>query len=188
MTEIGIPLWSSFCFPKGVFSPDEIMNETDPDCNCFKQVSGQDLVANNRKNTALKQYLHTKIDTQPAKTCSYILEGLDVPIENLIKYNSWIDKEDCDGSLYAGMAENESRAVCVGKRPSPTKSTVIVTPTPVELPICTPTFDPKRGEYVCPDPPICSFDPKKGEYVCPEATSTQKPQPEETEENSELRL
>ncbi|KAH6622054.1 hypothetical protein C7974DRAFT_414727 [Boeremia exigua] len=41
---------------------------------------------------------------------------------------------------------------------------VVAAPFP-QFPICT--FDPAKGEYVCPPPPICTFDPVKGEYVCP---------------------
>lgn len=118
-----------------------------------------------------------------------------MPLENLFKLNTWIDKADCDGSLYAGMAknENEIRAVCLGKRPVKLKPTVIVdkTPTQEPTPTCTPTFDPKVGEYVCPDPPICHFDPEKGEYICPEPTTTSKPKSKEEaedEEREELRL
>ena len=166
------------------------MEGTDTDCNCFAHLHWSDIIINRRKHPSPILGLHTQIDIQPVSTCSKLLEGADVPLDNIFKYNTWVDKADCDGSLYAGMAENETRAVCLGKRPLRPQPTVIVDETPSQepTPTCTPAFDPQIGEYVCPDPPICHFDPEKGEYVCPDPTATGKSKAKEEEEHEELRM
>lgn len=118
-------------------------------------------------------------------TCSDLVAGSGFSVENIVEYNSWISETDCDGSLYAGLAEDGSRAVCIGKLNSPTQKEVVASSTSATPPICT--FDPEKGEYVCPGPSLCHFDPRTGEYVCPGAAAGEKNQAEKVEENLELR-
>lgn len=45
--------------------------------------------------------------------CTDLVEGIDVTIDQLKIWNSWIGS-DCDNGLYADLNETDSRAVCIG--------------------------------------------------------------------------
>ncbi|KAF9695367.1 hypothetical protein EKO04_006462 [Ascochyta lentis] len=159
-------LWQDLCVPKEALQFAEVMDGTDPNCDCFAKVTGDDTMYKN------------------PSTCSHLAKEAGVPVGNIAKYNSWINKADCDASLYAGLGVDSSRAVCVSTLDLPSKTDVVPSSTSFKPPICT--FDPNKGEYVCPDLPSCTFNPEKGEYVCSKIVATGSTQQEETEEVTEL--
>ncbi|KZM20294.1 hypothetical protein ST47_g8447 [Ascochyta rabiei] len=69
------------CLPNDALKYTEIMAGTDPNCDCFAMVISEERRDDDRL------------------TCSRLVETANLPIENIIKYNSWISKADCDGSL-----------------------------------------------------------------------------------------
>ncbi|KAJ4352610.1 hypothetical protein N0V95_004115 [Ascochyta clinopodiicola] len=157
----------SYCVSKTKGPENQIMTGTDPNCDCFAVVSGEEIRDDNRL------------------TCSHLSEAVNLPIEKILNYNTWLSITDCDQNLYASLGADSSRAVCISTADLPTKTKVDSSLTSPKPPICT--FDPDKGEYVCPDPPICRFDPEKGEYVCPKVAVTGSSQAEDMGEMAELR-
>ncbi|KAH6644530.1 hypothetical protein C7974DRAFT_420005 [Boeremia exigua] len=111
-------------------------------------------------------------------SCESIAERFSVDIEHLLRWNPSLSRSAC--VLQPGV-----KYCVVQIEQSEKPSTTSLGDESGDPPICT--FDPKKGEYVCPEPPICRFDPKKGEYVCPESTPTGGAGPVGDEDNSELK-
>ncbi|KAJ8117157.1 hypothetical protein OPT61_g1579 [Boeremia exigua] len=99
-------------------------------------------------------------------SCDALASKYSISVEDLLKWNPSLSSKDCVlqlGVKYCVVQVEESKRAT-------TKASQTASGNP---PICT--FDPKKGQYVCPEaPPICTFDPKKGEYVCPKPASTGK--------------
>ncbi|KAF3039328.1 hypothetical protein E8E12_003031 [Didymella heteroderae] len=111
-------------------------------------------------------------------SCEAIADTINVDVEQLIRLNPSLDRGNCvlePGFSYC--ADEAKKSKTLADQPSEIRST--------EPPICS--FDPKVGEYICPDQPICRFDPEKGEYVCPTASQSKESGQEEEGDRAELR-
>ncbi|CAO2651320.1 Nn.00g096170.m01.CDS01 [Neocucurbitaria sp. VM-36] len=128
-----IPGWYERCASKeAIDNAGVIVDGVDSDCDCFAVIDGSDM------------------ENEVAMTCEDLVDSLKLPVANIAKYNSWIGS-DCDANLYAGLMTDQSRAVCIGKLGIPT-ATAGATPRPTSSSPPTCTFDPNKGEYVCPEP------------------------------------
>ncbi|KAF1923246.1 uncharacterized protein M421DRAFT_9887 [Didymella exigua CBS 183.55] len=81
--------------------------------------------------------------TSPPNTCESIAHIINLDVEDLLRLNPSLDRDTCviePGLSYcAAASETETRTEMTGASSGSTSS---------ELPICS--FDPKKGEYVCP--------------------------------------